>query len=114
MSDKDEAMQQYGFVYVDCDGKTYKKEIITGGATWMECMNDYVRFLESIFQYNIMDNVRLREPVYLKSMREHYSDYLDPWTGEYFNDSDDDGKEIGNDDLGDCEHEDFGNPGLSD
>ena len=84
MSDKDEAMQQYGFVYVDCDGKTYKKEIITGGATWMECMNDYVRFLESIFQYNIMNNVRLREPVYLSAMKEHYSDYLDPWTGEYF------------------------------
>ena len=84
MSDKDEAMQQYGFVYVDCDGKTYKKEIITGGATWMECMNDYVRFLESIFQYNIMDSVRLKEPAYLASMYEHYSDYLNPWTGEYF------------------------------
>lgn len=101
MSDKDEAMQQYGFVYVDCDGKTYKKEIITGGATWMECMNDYVRFLESIFQYNIMNNVRLREPVYLSAMKEHYSDYLDPWTGEYFVEEEED-------------NEDFGNPGLSD
>lgn len=101
MSDKDEAMQQYGFVYVDCDGKTYKKEIITGGATWMECMNDYVRFLESIFQYNIMNNVRLREPVYLSAMKEHYSDYLDPWTGEYFVEEE-------------TNNEDFGNPGLSD
>ena len=101
MSDKDEAMQQYGFVYVDCDGKTYKKEIITGGATWMECMNDYVRFLESIFQYNIMNNVRLREPVYLSAMKEHYSDYIDPWTGEYFVEEEED-------------NEDFGNPGLSD
>ncbi len=101
MSDKDEAMQQYGFVYVDCDGKTYKKEIITGGATWMECMNDYVRFLESIFQYNIMDSVRLKEPAYLASMYEHYSDYLNPWTGEYFVEEE----------LND---EDIGNPGLSD
>lgn len=101
MSDKDEAMQQYGFVYVDCDGKTYKKEIITGGATWMECMNDYVRFLESIFQYNIMNNVRLREPVYLSAMKEHYSDYLDPWTGEYFVEEE-------------TNNEDFGNPGLTD
>jgi hypothetical protein len=92
-------MRQYGFVYVDCNGKTYKKEITTEGCTWMECMNDYVRFLESIFQYNIMNNVRLREPVYLASLHEHYSDYLDPWTGEYF--SDEDEVEVGNDDLGD-------------
>jgi hypothetical protein len=99
MTDKNEVMQQYGFVYVDCDGKTYKKEITTEGCTWMECMNDYVRFLESIFQYNIMNNVRLREPVYLSSMYEHYSDYIDPWTGEYF--SDEDEVEVGNDDLGD-------------
>jgi hypothetical protein len=47
-------------------------------------MNDYVRFLESIFQYGIMDSVRLKEPVWMKSMYEHHSDYLDPWTGEYF------------------------------
>ena len=99
MTDKNETMQQYGFVYVDCNGKTYKKEITTEGCTWMECMNDYVRFLESIFQYNIMNNVRLREPVYLASLHEHYSDYLDPWTGEYF--SDEDEVEVGNDDLGD-------------
>ena len=101
MSDKYETMQQYGFVYVDCDGKTYKKEIITGGATWMECMNDYVRFLESIFQYNIMNNVRLREPVYLSAMKEHYSDYLDPWTGEYFVEEE-------------LDDEDTCNPGLTD
>lgn len=101
MSDKDEAMQQYGFVYVDCDGKTYKKEITTAGCTWMECMNDYVRFLESIFQYNIMNSVRLKEPVYLSAMKEHYSDYLDPWTGEYFVEQEE-------------YDEDFGNPGLSD
>lgn len=107
MSDKDEAMQQYGFVYVDCDGKTYKKEIITGGATWMECMNDYVRFLESIFQYNIMNNVRLREPVYLSAMKEHYSDYLDPWTGEYFVEQEQCTEE-------EEDNEDFGNSGLSD
>jgi hypothetical protein len=94
----DDIMQTYGFTYTDCNGKTYKKEITTEGCTWMECMNDYVRFLESIFQYNIMNNVRLREPVYLASLHEHYSDYLDPWTGEYFVE-DEDEKEVGNDDL---------------
>lgn len=93
----DEIMQTYGFMYTDCDGKVYKKEINTSGATWMECMNDYVRFLESVFQYNIMESVRLKEPVYLSSLYEHYADYTDPWTGEYFVDE----QEIGNDDLGD-------------
>jgi hypothetical protein len=100
MTDKNEMMQTYSFTYIDCDGKKYEKTITTPGMTWTECMNDYVRFLESIFQYNIMNNVRLREPMYLSSMYEHYSDYVDPWTGEYFVEGDDE-KETGNDDLGD-------------
>jgi hypothetical protein len=84
MNDKDEGIQKYSFTYTDCDGKKYEKTITTPGCTWMECVNDYVRFLESIFQYNIMESVRLKEPVYLSAMYEHYSDYNDPWTGEYF------------------------------
>ena len=80
----DEMMQTYSFTYTDCDGKKYEKTITTPGMTWTECMNDYVRFLESIFQYGIMDSVRLKEPVWMKSMYEHHSDYIDPWTGEYF------------------------------
>ena len=109
MNDKDEGMQTYSFTYTDCDGKKYKKTITTPGCTWMECMNDYVRFLESIFQYNIMENVRLKEPVYFSAMYEHYSDYLDPWTGEYFVDEP---AEV--DQQEEEDNEDFGNPGLSD
>lgn len=89
MIDNDETMQTYGFMYTDCDGKVYKKEISTPGATWSECMNDYVRFLESVFQYEIMSKVRLEEPFYLNIMYENYPDYLDPWTGEYFTKEDD-------------------------
>ena len=96
-----EPLQTYGFTYTDCDGKTYKKEISTEGATWSEALNDYVRFLESVFQYDIMPNVRIKEPVWLDMMYEHHPDYIDPWTGEYFNTDYEDGKEIGNDDLGD-------------
>ena len=88
MSDNYEVNQQYSFTYTDCGGKTYKKEISTEGATWHECLNDYIRFLESVFQYEIMSNVRIKEPVWLASMYEHYPGYLDPWTGEYFNDED--------------------------
>ena len=100
MIDNDEAMQKYGFTYVDCDGKIYRKEVETGGATWHECLNDYVRFLESIFQYNIMEQVRIKEPFWLDAMYECDASYCDPWTGKYFND-DEDCKEVGNDDLGD-------------
>jgi hypothetical protein len=84
MSDKYEVNQQYGFTYTDCDGKTYKKEISTEGCTWMECLNDYVRFLESIFQYEIMEKVRIQEPVWMDSMYEHYPHYIPEWRGEYF------------------------------
>lgn len=84
MSDNYEVMQTFGFTYTDCEGKTYKKEIQTSGATWTECMNDYVRFLESIFQYEIMPKVRLEETKFLDMMYKHYPDYNDPWTGRYF------------------------------
>jgi hypothetical protein len=82
--DHEEIMQTYGFSYTDCEGKVYKKEISTPGASWHECMDDYVKFLETIFGYPIKHQVRLEEPMYLKSMYENYPSYIDPWTGEYF------------------------------
>ena len=86
----DNIIQTYGFTYKDCDGKTYKKEIATEGATWSEVLNDYVRFLESVFQYDIMSKVRIKEPFWMDTMYEHYPDYLDPWTGQYFSDDQED------------------------
>jgi hypothetical protein len=97
MSDNNDDMQKYGFMYVDCTGKIYRKEIETPGATWHECLNDYVRFLETIYGYDILEQVRIKEPKWLDSMCEHHPSYLDPWTGKYFTDE----EEIGNDDLGD-------------
>ena len=105
----DDIMQTYSFTYTDCDGKKYEKTITTPGCTWSECMNDYVRFLESVFQYNIMDNVRLKEPVWLSHMYQSNPTYLDPWTGEYFVDEP---AEV--DQQEEEDNEDFGNPGLSD
>jgi len=96
----DEISQTYSFSYTDFEGKVHEKTIKTPGVTWMECMNDYVRFLESVFQYNIMDKVRIKEPQWLSMMYETYPDYLDPWSGEYFVDEEDD--------------ETTSNPGLSD
>jgi len=84
MIDNDETMKTYGFMYTDCNGKVYRKEISTPGATWHECMDDYVKFLESVFGYAIKPQVRLEEPLWLGSMYRHHPDWIDPWTGEYF------------------------------
>lgn len=82
---EDEAMQRYSFKYVDCDGKTYEQAIITPGITWMECLDDYVKFLEGIFKYKIQDQIKLKKSPY-HNMRS--KDYPDPWTGEYVENED--------------------------
>jgi len=84
MIDHEEIMQTYSFTYKDCDGKEHTKTIKTPGATWHECMDDYVKFLESVFGYPIKPQVRLEEPMWLDSMYQHHPEWLDPWTGEYF------------------------------
>ena len=81
----DEIEQIYGFTYTDCEGKEYSTEIKTPGATWKECLNDYIRFLESIYQYDIMSKVRLKDDVFRRNLLERYPyDFVDPWQGEYF------------------------------
>jgi len=84
MIDHEEITQTYSFSYTDCNGKVYTKTIETPGATWHECMDDYVKFLESVFGYDIKSQVRLEEPKWLDTMYEHHPEWLDPWTGEYF------------------------------
>ena len=88
----------YAFQYTDCNGKTYNATVEQPGPTWMEALDDYVRFLESVYKYDIRSKVRIQEPPYQKLIEEDWG-YIDPWTGSYFNDED--CKEVGNDDLGD-------------
>jgi hypothetical protein len=57
---------------------------LMAGPTWMEALDDYVRFLESVYKYDIRSKVRLEEPVYLKGVKAEDWGYIDPWTGEYF------------------------------
>ena len=73
----------YSFKYTDCEGKTYSASFEQPGPTWMEALDDYVRFLESVYKYNIRSKVRIKEPAYQNLVREDWS-YIDPWTGEYF------------------------------
>lgn len=95
--------QVYSFSYTDGDGKEHTKTIKTPGATWSECLNDYVRFLESVFGYEIMSQVRLKDNVFRRSLLEDYPyyEFTDPWSGGYFVDEQDESEEEYDENLGD-------------
>jgi hypothetical protein len=76
-----EDQTEYAFKYTDCDGKVYNTTIQQPGPTWMEALDDYVNFLESVFKYDIRSKVRLSEDQELKNAPWGY---IDPWKGEYF------------------------------
>jgi hypothetical protein len=78
-----EDQTEYSFRYADCEGKVYNTVIENPGATWMEALDDYVRFLESIYKYDIRSQVRIQEPKYQHLVKDDWG-YIDPWTGEYF------------------------------
>jgi hypothetical protein len=73
---------EYAFKYTDCNGKVYNTTIQQPGPTWMECLNDFVGFLESVYKYDIRSKVRLSDDQELKDVPWGY---IDPWSGEYFN-----------------------------
>lgn len=79
---------EYAFRYTDCDGKVYNTTIQQPGPTWMEALDDFVSFLESVYKYDIRSKIRIKEPAYQR-MVENEAGYLDPWHGEYFTDDED-------------------------
>ena len=79
---------EYGFRYTDCDGKVYNTVIQQPGPTWMEALDDFVSFLESVYKYDIRSKIRIKEPAYQR-MVENEAGYLDPWNGAYFTDDED-------------------------
>ena len=72
---------EYAFRYTDCDGKVYNTTIQQPGPTWMEALDDFVSFLESVYKYDIRSKVRLRDDQQLKN---NPWSYIDPWKGEYY------------------------------
>lgn len=73
----------YAFQYTVCDGKVYNTTINNPGPTWMECLDDFVRFLEGVYKQNILEQVRIHDS---KEFKDAPWGYIDPWTGEYFSD----------------------------
>jgi hypothetical protein len=77
---------EYAFKYTDCDGKVYNTTIQQPGPTWMEALDDFVGFLESVYKYDIRSKVRLSEEQELKNAPWSY---IDPWSGGYFYEDED-------------------------
>jgi hypothetical protein len=75
--------EYYGFEYADCDGKVYKTKIENAGDTWMEALDDFVNFLETVYKYDIKSKIRVQTPHYFKYMN-NFEQQMDGWNGEYF------------------------------
>ena len=89
--------EYYGFEYKDCDGKVYKTRIETTDHTWDEILNDFVKFLENVYGYEIMHKIKVQEPMWLSLDN---ADDLWRWKGPRW--------------TKDEEDADTDNPGLSD
>jgi hypothetical protein len=76
-----EDQTEYAFRYTDCEGKVYNTTIEKPGPTWMEALDDFVGFLESVYKYDIRSKIRLHED---QELKDAPWSYIDPWKGEYF------------------------------
>lgn len=64
MNDNEDTTVSYGFAYRDFEGKHHKHEVIMDEVTWPEMLNDFVRFMESIYGYEILPSIRIEYPRY--------------------------------------------------
>lgn len=76
-------MSSYSFSYTDDDGKTWTLDIQESGDTWSEMLNDFVKFMESIYDYPIKPKIRLKAPIWIEFMDSSYHEY-DPWENNYW------------------------------
>lgn len=88
MSDKFDK-DYFGFEYVDYDGKRYYLQV-SGLDRWSDVLEDFVRFLESLYKYNIKDKIRIQEPAWVKYSTETEINWNDPWVNHYFYPEDED------------------------
>lgn len=73
--------EYFAFEHRDEDGKKYYTRV-TGNDRWPDVLEDFVRFLESIYKYNIKDQIRLQQPLWFDFMDTY--DMYDPWINHYF------------------------------
>ncbi len=98
----DNQQEYYAFEHRDYDGKVIYTRV-SGDDRWPSVLEDFVRFLEGIYKYNIKDQIRLEKPFWVDFDTEN--EIYDPWRDHYF---EIDTEEEEQDD------EDSSHPGLSD
>lgn len=97
----------YSFSYTDSDGVKRSHIIESQEFTWTMLLNEYVRFLEGIFQYEIMDKISIEAAEWHKNCNEFEIPMLSGWWGkfhpaEYF---EDDGEEYIDESFGGTDDE---------
>lgn len=90
----------FAFEHQNFEGKKYYTKV-SGDDRWSDVLEDFVRFLEGIYKYNIKDQIRLQQPAWVGLDSDYDMD--DPWINHYF--------EIDEEEEAD---ENSGHPGLSD
>lgn len=89
----------YSFSYTDSDGVKRSHIIESQDFTWTMLLNEYVRFLEGVFQYEIMDKISIEAAEWHKNCSEFEIPILSGWWGK-FHDSDEE-------DINDPDWEEF-------
>ena len=86
----------YSFSYTDSDGVKRSHIIESQDFTWTMLLNEYVRFLEGIFQYEIMDKISIEAAEWHKNCSEFEIPVLSGWWGKFHpaEDSEDDWEEF--------------------
>ena len=77
----DNQQEYYAFEHRDYEGKTYYTRV-SGDDRWSDVLEDFVRFLEGIYKYNIKDQIRLQKPAWVDLDPDNEID--DPWRDHYF------------------------------
>lgn len=73
----------YSFSYTDSDGVKRSHIIESQDFTWTMLLNEYVRFLEGIFQYEIMDKISIEAAEWHKNCSEFELPLLSGWWGKF-------------------------------
>ena len=100
----------FAFEHRDYDGKTTYTRV-TAADRWPDVLEDFVRFLEGLYKYNIKDQILIQKPIWAGLTNS--IDLYDPWADHYYvvdEEDEDEETECNEEEETD---EDSSHPGLS-
>lgn len=77
----DKQQEYFAFEHRNYEGKVFYTRV-SGDERWPDVLEDFVRFLEGIYKYNIKDQIRLEKPFWVDFDTEN--EIYDPWRDHYF------------------------------